>query len=111
MSPRTKDRRHCTLLSTCFGLRESPEGYFGSNRSLLSFSTMRFFAAVLLLAFVLIATFDVSAAQSRIDRSAAWSRLGGSRLLPRRMYRSLPSNDYQAVWEKLADAAETEEAL
>uniref|UniRef100_A0A8R1E116 Uncharacterized protein n=1 Tax=Caenorhabditis japonica TaxID=281687 RepID=A0A8R1E116_CAEJA len=76
---------------------------------------MRFFVAALLLVAVLIATFDVAAAQSRIDRSAAWfkpapnvrspsysrSRLGGSRLLPRRMYRSLRQEN-EPVWEKLA---------
>ncbi|CCD71032.1 Neuropeptide-Like Protein [Caenorhabditis elegans] len=64
---------------------------------------MRFLAAALLLVAVLLATFDVTSAQSRIDRSAAWSRIGGSRLLPRRMYRSLPQNDYQGMWDKLID--------
>ncbi|CAL2044510.1 hypothetical protein CAEBREN_21020 [Caenorhabditis brenneri] len=83
---------------------------------------MRFLAAALLLAFVLIVTFDVTSAQSRVDRSASWfkpspnvrspqysrSRLGGSRLLPRRMYRSLPQADYQAMWDKLTDTADSQ---
>uniref|UniRef100_A0A1I7V1W4 Uncharacterized protein n=1 Tax=Caenorhabditis tropicalis TaxID=1561998 RepID=A0A1I7V1W4_9PELO len=84
---------------------------------------MRFLA--LLLAFVLIATFDIASAQSRIDRSAAWfkpspnvrsptysrSRLGGSRLLPRRMYRSLPQDQqaaYQSFLERLAESADSQ---
>ncbi|CAO4376652.1 hypothetical protein L5515_006123 [Caenorhabditis briggsae] len=71
---------------------------------------MRFLAAALLLAFVILATFDVASAQSRIDRSAQWSRLGGSRLLPRRMYRSLPQADYQAMWDKLNYNADSQDS-